>query len=103
MHPEAANERVRGNSRGDRILAIAQSVPHSHRSSTAWPFYPSPLPCHYLQMLSAQQMLEPVRSQGLFPPCSAALPPPSCPGLKVPEKRVKDGGVQEPREGRAEP
>lgn len=35
-------------------------------------------------------------------PALAALPPPACPGLKVPEKGAKDGGTQELREGRAE-
>lgn len=52
-------------------------LPMLHHSSMAWPFYPSPLPCHYLQMLSAQHMLQPKRFGDLFPPCSTPPPPAS--------------------------
>lgn len=50
-------------------------LPMLHHSPVAWPFYPSPLPCHYLQMLSAQHMLQPRRLGDLFPPCSPPPPP----------------------------
>lgn len=51
-------------------------LPMLHHSSMTWPFYPSPLPCHYLQMLSAQHMLQPKRFRDLFPPCLTPAPPP---------------------------
>lgn len=40
--------------------ALARKLPPFpmlRHSSMAWPFHPSPLPCHYLQMLSAQHTL----------------------------------------------
>lgn len=57
-------------------------LPMLHHSSVAWPFYPSPLPCHYLQMLSAQHMLQPKRFGDLFPPFSP--PPPPAPLCRAP-------------------